>query len=297
MTGAMKPHWREYAIEAAALGTFMVSAATMTVLLEHPSSPVRALLPGVAIRRPLMGIAMGLTLAAIVYSPWGRRSGAHMNPAITLTFFRLGKIARRDAAAFVASQFLGGLLGIIAASLVLAPWIGDSHVNYVATLPGPLGMGPAFVAEALISFVMMLVVLTLSNQSRLAPFTGVAAAMLVATFITLESPLSGMSMNPARSLGPDVVGGLWRGLWVYFVAPPLGMLAAAQVFVMLRGHHAVRCAKLHHDDGPCIFACGAGVTVANLNLNLNLNLEPNLNTNREPRTEKRELERSYVHPL
>jgi aquaporin Z len=248
-------HWREYLIEVAALATFMLSAATMTVLLEHPESPLRGALPEPTTRRALMGIAMGLTAASIIYSPWGRRSGAHMNPAVTLTFFRLGKIGPRDATAYVGAQFAGGVLGIGLASLALARWIADPAVNYVVTAPGVFGHGGAFVAETLISFVMMLVVLTASNQHRVAPYTGVIVALLIATFITLEAPLSGMSMNPARSLGPDVVGDMWRGLWIYFVAPPVGMLAAAETFVRLRGRLSVRCAKLHHDRGPCIFHC------------------------------------------
>jgi aquaporin Z len=249
-------HWREYLIEVAALGAFMISAATMAVVLEHPSSPLHALLPEPTTRRLLMGLAMGLTAATIIYSPWGRRSGAHMNPAVTLTFFRLGKITGRDAAVYVAAQFIGGVLGIGLASLALAPWIAAPTVNFVVTAPGDLGAPVAFLAEAAISFLLMLVVLSASNAQRLAPFTGVMVALLVATFITVEAPLSGMSMNPARSLGPDVVGDTWRGLWIYFLAPPLGMLTAAQVFVALRGRRAVRCAKLHHDHGPCIFNCG-----------------------------------------
>ena len=249
-------HWRENLIEVVALGTFMMSAATMTVMLEHPESPLHGVIAEPMTRRALMGIAMGLTAAAIIYSPWGRRSGAHMNPAVTLTFLRLGKIDGRDALAYVGAQFVGGVLGIGLASLALARWIADPAVNYVATAPGVFGHAAAFAGEALISFVMMLVVLTASNQRRVAPFTGVIVALLIATFIALEAPLSGMSMNPARSLGPDVVGDMWRGLWIYFVAPPLGMLAAAEAFLRVRGRLAVRCAKLHHDRGPCIFNCG-----------------------------------------
>jgi aquaporin Z len=248
-------HWREYLIEVGALGAFMISAATMAVVLEHPASPLHAVLPEATTRRLLMGLAMGLTAAAIIYSPWGRRSGAHMNPAVTLTFFRLGKIRWRDAAGYVAAQFAGGVLGISIASIVLAPWIAAPTVNFVVTAPGPLGDGAAFLGEAAISFVLMLVVLSASNEPRLAHLTGVIVAALVAAFITIEAPLSGMSMNPARSLGPDVVGDVWRGLWIYFVAPPLGMLAAAETFVRLRGRLSVRCAKLHHDQGPCIFNC------------------------------------------
>ena len=249
-------HWREYLIEVAALSTFMVSAATMTVMLEHPQSPLRGVIADPMSRRMLMGIAMGLTAASIIYSPWGRRSGAHMNPAVTLTFFRLGKIDRRDAMAYVGAQFVGGVLGISLAAFALAGWISDPAVNYVATAPGAFGQAAAFAGEASISFLMMLVVLTASNQRRVAPFTGVIVAMLIATFIALEAPISGMSMNPARSLGPDVVGDMWRGLWIYFVAPPLGMLAAAETYVRARGRLSIRCAKLHHDRGPCIFNCG-----------------------------------------
>ena len=248
-------HWREYAIEVAALGVFMLAAATVTVVLQHPASPVRDAVPDATTRRMLMGLAMGMTAAAIIYSPWGRRSGAHMNPAVTLTFFRLGKIRGRDAIAYAGAQFVGGVSGILLASFLLPRWIADPAVNYVVTSPGALGSAGAFAAEAAISFLMMLVVLSASNQRRVAPYTGVIVAVLIATFISIEAPLSGMSMNPARSLGPDVVGDVWRGLWIYFVAPPLGMLVAAETFVRIRGQLAVRCAKLHHDRGPCIFNC------------------------------------------
>jgi aquaporin Z len=250
-------HWREYLGEVAGLGLFMVSAATMTSLLEHPASPVRTLLADSTMRRAIMGVAMGLTAAALIYSPWGRRSGAHNNPAVTLTFFRLGKISGCDALAYIVAQFVGGAAGIGVAAMLLRPWIAHPSVNYVATMPGANGVATAFVAEALISFVMMLVVLTASSHVRSARFTGVIAALLIASFITIEAPLSGMSMNPARTLGPDLVGDMFHGLWIYFVAPPIGMLGAAEVVTRLRHRHAIRCAKLYHDSGHCIFGCGS----------------------------------------
>jgi aquaporin Z len=228
-------HWREYLIEAAGLGLFMMSAATMTALLEHPASPVHLALPDPFVRRALMGLAMGLTAASLVYSPWGRRSGAHFNPAVTLTFLRLGKVSRRDATFYVAAQFAGGILGVAAAARLLRPWIADASVNYVATVPGPRGDAAAFAGELGISFLLMLAVLTVSNRARLMRFTGLVAAVLIACFITFEAPLSGMSMNPARTLGPTVVGGMVQGLWLYFVAPPIGMLAAAELYTRMRG--------------------------------------------------------------
>jgi aquaporin Z len=250
-------HWREYLMEVAGLGLFMVSAAMMSSLLEHPASPVQALVPDPTMRRAAMGVAMGTTAAALIYSPWGRRSGAHNNPAVTLTFFRLGKISGRDALAYVAAQFVGGAAGIAIAAMLLQPWIAHPSVNYVATVPGPHGPAIAFAAEVGISFVMMLVVLIASNHARAARFTGLFAALLVACFITVEAPLSGMSMNPARTLGPDLVAEMFRGVWIYFVAPPLGMLAAAEVVSRMRHRVSIRCAKLYHDSGPCIFGCGA----------------------------------------
>lgn len=113
----------------------------------------------------------------------------------------------------------------------------------------------AFLAEFLLTFVLMAVVLSVNN-SRFGRWTGLVVGLIVATFITVEAPLSGMSMNPARSFASAAVSGIWTHLWVYFVAPPLGMLSAAQLFVWARGRLAVRCAKMDHDERVrCIF-CG-----------------------------------------
>ena len=110
-------HWPEYLIEAWALGAFMVSAALVTALLEHPSSPVHQLLPNGNARRALIGLAMGLTAIGLIYSPWGQQSGAHMNPATTLTFLRLGKVQPWDAVFYISAQFIGGLCGVLLAKL------------------------------------------------------------------------------------------------------------------------------------------------------------------------------------
>jgi aquaporin Z len=255
-------HLREYAIEAAALGTFMVSAVVFTVLLEHPVSPVRDVLPNPVVRRGLTGVAMGLTAIALIYSPAGRLSGLHMNPAVTLTFLRLGKMRPVDAAGYVLGQFAGATLVMAALAWLGRPWLADPAVNFVQTLPGPAGQGVAFAAETLISMGMMLLVLTLSSSPRWAGFTGLCAGGLVAAYITIEAPLSGMSMNPARTFGPALVGGTLAPLWLYCTAPLAGMLAASEIHVRRRGLHSVRCAKLHHDPRfPCLFHCTHGLAV------------------------------------
>ena len=203
-----------------------------------------------------MGLAMGLTAVALIYSPAGRRSGAHMNPAVTLTFWRLGKIAGNDAAAYIAAQCAGGFAGSALALVGLRGLPADPSVNYVLTMPGILGAGPAFIAEAAISFLMMLTVLAMANHRGTSPYTGLAAGVLVAIYIVVEGPVSGMSMNPARTLGPALLAGSFDSFWVYCTAPFLGMLSAAELFVGTSGLARVRCAKLHHAGGVrCIFHC------------------------------------------
>ena len=248
-------HFVEYGIEAAALGMFMVSASFFGVLLEHPASPVRQAIAVPAVRHVLGGVAMGLTAMALVYSKPGRRSGAHMNPAMTLTFLRLGKMSARDALGYVAAQFIGATMVMGALVVVARPLLADPAVNFVRTVPGPNGPVVAFLAEAAISFGLMLAVLVVSN-SRLRDWTGVVAGTLVATYISLEAPLSGMSMNPARSAGPALVSAMTDSLWIYFLAPLTGMLLAAELYVRWRGIASIACAKLHHDaSARCIFHC------------------------------------------
>jgi aquaporin Z len=253
---ALRSHWPEYLMEAAELCLFMISACVFGVLLEHPASQARALIPDPFLRRVLMGLAMGATAIGIIFSPWGKRSGAHFNPAVTLTFFRLGKVSRWDATFYVAAQFAGGVLGVALAALPLRAWLSDPAVNFVVTLPGEWGIGAAFLAELCISFLQMSVILRVSNNMRIARWTGVFAGLLVAGYISLEAPLSGMSMNPARTFGSAAVAQLWTALWIYFLAPPLGMLAAAEIYLRGPGLHRVFCAKLHHhNDKRCIFRC------------------------------------------
>lgn len=244
-------------MEAAGLGLFMISACLCVLLVEHPASPLRAVLTDAFTRRALVGIAMGLTAIALIYSPMGQRSGAHLNPAVTLTFWRLGKVAGWDAVFYVAAQFAGGALGVALCVWALpAGSIDDASVNYVITTPGNAGVLAAALAEAVIAFGMMTMVLTVSNRPSINRYTGLLAGALVALYITLEAPLSGMSMNPARTLASALSAGRYDALWLYFVAPLTGMLAAAELYSRRHGQASVLCCKLHHDNVQnCIFAC------------------------------------------
>ena len=240
------------ALEGVGLGLFMLSAACFAVLLEHPASPVRMAVDGALLRRLLMGLAMAGTALFLIYGPIGRRSGGHFNPATTLTFWRLGKVRGADACAYIAGQFAGAVAGVTLAALAIGEPL--ESVMFVATRPGPLGSGAAFAAEALMAGALILVVLTIANRPAWNRFAGCAAAAMVALYITFEAPISGMSLNPARSFAPELHAGLWRHLWIYFLAPPLGMLAAAEVHLLLGG--PVLCARTWHAPGtPCPFIC------------------------------------------
>jgi aquaporin Z len=171
-----------------------------------------------------------------------------------LTFWWLGKVKNWDAVFYIVAQFVGGIAGVFVVTLFVRGAISHPTVNYAATLPGMWGVIVAFIAEFVIAFVLMSVVLRVSNTPHIARYTGLFAGALVATYITLESPLSGMSMNPARTFGSAFVGHLWTGLWIYFTAPVLAMQLAAAFY--LRNKGVVYCAKYHHYNRyRCIFNC------------------------------------------
>jgi aquaporin Z len=254
MMNALKNHWLEYICEALGLGVFMVSACFFSVLLFHPESAVIGW--NLQVRLVLIGLAMGLTAIAIFKSPFGKLSGAHINPSVTLTFWRLGKIKTNDAIFYALFQFIGGTAGVLLSWLILGDSLANTDVNFAATIPNASGWIVAFIAEFIISFGMMTMVLVTSNHAKFSRFTAYFAGFLVAAYIALEAPISGMSMNPARTFGSAVVANVWNNWWIYFIAPPLAMLAAAEVFIRLKGAHSVFCAKFdHHSQMRCIFNC------------------------------------------
>lgn len=230
MLRAFKNNWLNYLIEAGALGTFMFSAVFFAGLLELPDFPGRQSILDPFVRRWLMGLAMGTTAVCLIYSRPGQRSGAHMNPAVTLTFLFLKKISRWDAGWYVIAQCLGGAAAMLLFKNLFPAFVAAPEVNYVQTQPGMGGVCLAFLCEALISFGLFLMVLYSSNFEKTAPYTGIFAGCLVMLYITFEAPFSGMSMNPARTLASAVAAGNFAHFWVYGTAPLLGMLSAAQVW-------------------------------------------------------------------
>ena len=253
---ALFQHWPEYLMEGAQIGVLMITAAGLSVLLQYSGSPVNRAIDSALARRGVLALALGATVVALIYSPMGRRSGAHFNPAVTLTFLRLGKVDPWDAFFYIVAQVLGAMIGIAVAAVALGSGLSDPAVNYAVTEPGPEGQGIAFACELGLSFGFMTALLVTMNTPQIARLTGAVAGTLIAVFVVAEAPLSGMSMNPARTLGSAVPADDWAAFWVYLIAPPLGMLLAAELQARWTRLPRPDSAKLIHDDRRrCIFRC------------------------------------------
>lgn len=256
MIAALRQHWPEYLMEAWGLGTFMVVAGVVCTLLFSPYYLLHIFASHPVMQRVVMGLGMGLTAMGITYSPWGKQSGAHINPAVSLTFYRLGKIQYWDMIFYIVFQFIGGLIGVLIVASLLKQAFIDPPVQYIVTIPSSAGVTAAFVGEFTISVMMMGMVLYSSNHPRLAPLTPFFSACLITSFVIFESPLSGFSMNPARTVASALPSGNWTAIWLYFTAPIAGMLTSAQLYLAIRGKHNIFCAKLyHHPHYRCIH-CG-----------------------------------------
>ena len=228
MTTTLRQNWAKYLTEAAALGCFMISACIIVVLMEYPGSPVHAWIPDGTIRLYIIGAELGVTAYMLVASSWGKRSGPHMNPAFTLSFFLLGEIGFWDTFFYILFQFAGGYAGVQLSSVVMGTALRHPSVGYVVTVPGAQGVGIAFLAEFLMSVLLMGMVLIFAGSQRLHRWTPHMVGVLIGLYIALEAPLSGMSVNPARTFSTALSAHNFSSLWIYFLAPVLGMVLASQ---------------------------------------------------------------------
>ncbi|MGH7585878.1 MAG: MIP/aquaporin family protein [Gemmatimonadales bacterium] len=193
------------------------------------------------------GIALGfafVVLAMIV--ALGHISGAHLNPAVTLAFWSLRRFPTRELPSYVAAQCTGA----IGAALLLRVLLGTIG-EVGATLPH-IGIARSFVVEWLLAFVLMLVIMAVATDDRVADGVAALAVGLTVGFCALLGPLTGASMNPARTLGPAVASGLWAGHWLYWVAPITGMLAAARTYDLLRPTRPPAHPPTHPDPAPVV---------------------------------------------
>lgn len=207
------------------IGTaLLVAVGCSLVILDFgPGSPVMTLVPGAGARRALTGFLFGGVGALVALSPVGKVSGAHINPAVTLAFWLLGRMKARVAVGYVVAQLAGGILG----ALALRTWgaMGAS-TGYAATRPGPAGPWVAVLGEGMATFCLVAGLFLFLGHPRLRHKTPALFPFLYAVLVWIEAPLSGASTNPARSLGPGLVAGSLDGWWVYWLGPLLGTLAA-----------------------------------------------------------------------
>ena len=239
LLAALRQHWPHYLAETVGIAFFVGCSGLLALLVKHPASPMHQALPDNALlRRALIGLGVCFVLVLIVYSPWGKRSGAHINPAVTLAFWQLGIIKPADALWYVLAQLAGAIGAAQVLKYVFGPLYAHPAVAYTVTQPvSPTRQDHliAFGAEFFISFLLMLVALQALHSARLKKWTGWLLGATLGLCVTFEAPLSGMSLNPARTLGTAVAAGSYRGLWVYWLAPPLAMWLAAVAF--RRFHH------------------------------------------------------------
>lgn len=232
MITAFKSNWKIYSYEALALGLFMVSACGFCIVIEHPDFWIKQNVESAIFRRFLMGCAMGLTAVLLIYSNFGKASGAHMNPAVTIANWQMDRMKSSDAIFYIIFQFIGGILGVLLFKIFFLEYISHPEINYVVTIPSASSTSilKPFLFEFLISFIMLLSVLILSNLPKFANYTGYFVGVLLVVYITFEAPISGMSLNPARTLASAFFSRNYSNLWIYFVAPIFGMLLASMIF-------------------------------------------------------------------
>jgi len=220
-----------YLYEALGLGIFMFSAGFFDILIDHPDLTIRKAIHSDMLRRFFIGLTMGGTALLIMYSYFGKKSGAYINPAVTLTYYRLRKINGTDAFFYCLFQFIGGTIGLWLISICMPVLIQHPSINYIVTIPGKEGNLIAFIAEFIISFGLLLMVLIVSNNEKLKNYTPFFVATFITLYITFEAPYSGMSMNPARTFSSSIVANIWTSVWIYFTAPVFAMLFAGEIWM------------------------------------------------------------------
>jgi len=217
---ALRRHWPEYAVEAGFVCAFVLIAGIARAWLTGPAAAV----------------LMGLTITAMIYSPWGRRSGSHLNPALTLAYLRLAKIRRWDALFYMLAQLAGGglALGLLHAGLL-------PHDTSSSASMGTSDEWAAFATELVLSGAAMLLILFTTNRLAWLRWTGGLYGLLVGLVAACAAPLSG---------GVVALG------WLNLLAPLLGMGLSVEAYRLRTSRSPVLCAKLAHNTrGGCIFRC------------------------------------------
>lgn len=240
-----RTHLAEWGCELVGTAILMLGGLSAICLDFGQGSPIARALPSSSLRLLLTGFLFAGTGSLVAVSPLGRCSGAHLNPAVTVAFWLRRHVKPRDLFGYVAAQCLGALSG---AALVRVLWGRVAwSVHLGVTQPGR-GLTPLEAAgvEALMTGVLVGAILGMVSSRATARWTPLVLWVVIAVLVWQGAPYTGTSLNPARSLGPAGVLGLFRDLWVYLVGPLCGSLLAVGVFSLVPGAETLT-AKLFHD--------------------------------------------------
>ena len=241
----VKIPWQTYLSELIGTALLIGIGLSFVIFDFGTGSPVVAGLPDAGWRRLMTGFLFGATGAAIAYSRVGKVSGAHINPVVTLAFYIKGKFSGRDAIGYILAQFAGGIAG----SLPLLFWGQQGRsVQFGGTTPGTgYTIWAALFGEIVTTMGLIVGLFIFLGHRRLRHYTPLLFPLLYAVMVYLEAPVSGTSTNPARSLGPSVISGIWSGWWIYFVGPLIGMWIGLGLhqFTWLK-RFEVEIAKIYH---------------------------------------------------
>jgi glycerol uptake facilitator-like aquaporin len=218
-----RPHVRAWLSEFAGTTILLFAAALVARWLDGPHSALATAVPAAPGRTAITGVVIGAVVGLLIISPFGRSSGGHFNPAVTVTFWLLRAIPGRDAIAYVAVQLAGSLAGVTLGRAVLGAAFADPPVAYAAIQPAAGWSGPAiFLGEAISVVVMMAFVVAFMDRPALARWTPAVVAAAIAMLIFAGGLTSGGSFNPARQLGPLLFAGRFSYLWAYMLGPLVG---------------------------------------------------------------------------
>lgn len=223
-----------YLQEALGLAIFMIAACFFGSLLQSPQSSWQEIIPSEWLRLVILAITMGVTAIFIFYFPFTAASGSHINPAVTITFWRLGKMNKRKTMFYILSQFMGGTLAVYIMRWFMGDLLIDPPINSIATVPQNVGLWPVLTIELLIAFLTMVMILFTSENTRLKKYTRILSGVLVAVWVILAGPVTGFGMNPARTFASALPANTWTGFWIYMISPVGGMLSAAEFFLFIR---------------------------------------------------------------
>lgn len=239
-------HWPEYFAEAAGTA-WNLAVGLCAIFFDFSDGWMSHHVPSVSLRLLITGLIYSGSGSLFAVSPLGKLSGAHINPSVTLAFWLRKKMSGHDAIGYILFQYLGA---IVAAAIVIPLWgARATAVNDGMTFPGNNYNVPiAFAAEVFMTGLLVLTIFVFVSDKRTMRWTPIAVWLLVAAEVWQGAPISGTSLNPARSFGPALIAWRWRSQWIYLLSPLCGSVAAVLVFRFAAANRRLLSGKMFHSS-------------------------------------------------